>query len=207
MRDLIVTHLGTVVESTAKTIAFKIGAEHRDVSLELNRLHADGLVQREKRDGAGNEYWYRSLPQGSVASSASAKPEVTEDPMFAEVQPAREQRSAAGGPIAALADSDADVKHERDELRVENESLRASLAKWRQNCADLEAQIDKLTIVDARFPAVFVTVGRYATPKRHATLEKAQKRASALVKSEKETEVLVLEPVGRVVRGTQWVGA
>jgi hypothetical protein len=50
-----------------------------------------------------------------------------------------------------------------------------------------------------------VTVGRYCKPKRHASLEKAQRRGSALVRSEKESEVLVLEPVGRIVRGTEWM--
>nr|ABY40551.1 hypothetical protein 4.2 [Burkholderia phage Bups phi1] len=53
----------------------------------------------------------------------------------------------------------------------------------------LEARIDELTLgpVGARAP-LFVTVGRYCKPRRHASLEKAQRRGSALVRSEKESE-------------------
>jgi hypothetical protein len=53
-------------------------------------------------------------------------------------------------------------------------------------------------------PQVFVTLGRNSAPKRHSTLEKAQRRANVLVRCEKESEVLVLEPIGRVVRGAEW---
>jgi hypothetical protein len=51
---------------------------------------------------------------------------------------------------------------------------------------------------------VYVTVGKYAKPKRHADLPRAQRRAAALVRNEKESEVLVLAPVGRMVRGSEW---
>lgn len=48
-------------------------------------------------------------------------------------------------------------------------------------------------------------IGRNCKPQRHDSLEKAQKRGRALVRGEKESEVLVLEPVGRIVRGTEWM--
>ncbi|WP_254218069.1 hypothetical protein [Burkholderia multivorans] len=58
--------------------------------------------------------------------------------------------------------------------------------------------------VGARAP-LFVTVGRYSKPQRHDSLEKAQKRCRALVRGEKESEVPVREPVGRIVGGTHWM--
>ncbi|WP_260427001.1 hypothetical protein [Burkholderia cenocepacia] len=39
---------------------------------------------------------------------------------------------------------------------------------------------------------------------RHATIEKAQKRGRALVSGNREAEVLVMQPVGRIVRGAEW---
>ncbi|WP_241017603.1 hypothetical protein [Burkholderia sp. Ac-20349] len=90
-------------------------------------------------------------------------------------------------------------------LTAERDAAVAKADTWRANAATLEARIDELTLgpVGARAP-LFVTVGRYCKPKRHTSLEKAQKRGSALVRGEKESEVLVLEPVGRIVRGTEW---
>lgn len=94
---------------------------------------------------------------------------------------------------------------ERDELRAEVESQRTANARLKQNNAELERRIDELTLgpIGSKSP-LFVTVGRYAKPMRHDSLEKAQKRGKALVRGEKESEVLVLEPIGRIVRGTEW---
>ncbi|WP_254599180.1 1-pyrroline-5-carboxylate dehydrogenase [Burkholderia lata] len=91
-------------------------------------------------------------------------------------------------------------------LTAERDSAVAKAETWRANAATLEARIDELTLgpVGARAP-LFVTIGRYCKPKCHASLEKAQKRGSALVRSEKKSEVLVLEPVGRIVKGTEWL--
>ncbi|MDR6381783.1 1-pyrroline-5-carboxylate dehydrogenase [Paraburkholderia caribensis] len=93
-----------------------------------------------------------------------------------------------------------------EELAIERDSLQSANVKLKANNAELERKIDDLTLVDAEFKPnqVFVTIGRYAKPRRHKTLDKAQRRASALVRAEKESEVLVLEPVGRVVRGSEW---
>ncbi|MEK6319993.1 MAG: 1-pyrroline-5-carboxylate dehydrogenase, partial [Burkholderia gladioli] len=69
----------------------------------------------------------------------------------------------------------------------------------------LEARIDELTLGPPGAAApLFVTIGRDAPPKRHSSLEKAQRRGAALIRAYKETEVLVLEPVGRIVRGSEW---
>jgi hypothetical protein len=226
---------------------------HLDVAKELNRLHADGVIEREKRKGGGNEYvyWLARLPAqtnvaqscgvsetpeiehiagvvpGSGASSAASKPEP--EPIQTEAEKAfaklaaqtRELMEIFGLPgtmtealdtarsmveIAKATASERDALRLRcDELDVENESNKRSLVKWRQNCADLEARIDELTLgpIGSKSP-LFVTIGRSAKPQRHDSLEKAQKRGQRLVRGEKESEVLVLEPVGRIVRGTEW---
>ena len=101
--------------------------------------------------------------------------------------------------IAALR---ADVER----LTAERDAAQLKADTWRTNAATLEARIDELTLgpVGARAP-LFVTVGRNCKPQRHESIEKAQRRGRALVRSEKESEVLVLEPVGRIVRGTEWM--
>ncbi len=61
MRADIEKYLGTVHQSTARDIAQRIGLDPVDVVKELNRMLGDGLVEREKRQGAGNEfYWWLS---------------------------------------------------------------------------------------------------------------------------------------------------
>jgi hypothetical protein len=59
-------------------------------------------------------------------------------------------------------------------------------------------------VADVELPKVYVTVGKYVKPKRHADLPRAQRRAATLVRTEKESEVLVCAPVGRMVRGSEW---
>ena len=77
-------------------------------------------------------------------------------------------------------------------------------ARLRANNADLEKRIDALSGDVRPLGSVFVTIGREAKPMRHATIEKAQKRGRALVSGNREAEVLVLQPVGRIVRGAEW---
>ncbi len=249
MRADIETHLEAADEATAKRISERIGLPHLEVAKELNRMHADGVIEREKRKGGGNEYVYwlarrnppvstkpesaqevtaaPTIPTGAGASSAASKLEPEPMPTEAEMAfsklaaQTRELIEIFGLPptmtealdaaramveIAKATASDRDALRLRcDELDVENESNKRSLAKWRQNCAELEARIDELTLgpVGSKSP-MFVTVGRHAKPQRHDSLEKAQKRGQRLVRGEKESEVLVLEPIGRVVRGTEW---
>lgn len=221
MREYIEKYLRTVVHSTAKTIAERIGIDPVEVARELNRMLNDGLVEREKKQGAGNEYyyWLSRADRSTETSGEPAAVEVKTEPTPASsIDPV--EHEFMGRHIAALqnqivdlnARRDADaaerlqIETERDELKVENESLKQAIAKLRENNAALELRIDDLTIVDAEFKPnqLFVTVGRYSKPMRHETLEKAQKRGNALVRTEKESEVLVCEPVGRVVRGSEW---
>jgi predicted ArsR family transcriptional regulator len=221
MREDIIKYLGSVMQSTAKTISLKVGIDQLEVARELNHMLNDGIVEREKKEGGGNEYHYwlsRADSAPAVSSPIVETAPQTEAASTSDL--AAEAREAIGRQVSVLqnqiidlnAQRDADaaerlqIETERDELTVENDSLKATVAKLRENNAALELQIDKLTIVDAEFKPneVYVTVGRYAKPKRHKTFEKAQRRAAQLVRSEKESEVLVCEPVGRVVRGSEW---
>lgn len=223
MREYIEKYLRTVAHSTAKTISDRIGIEQLEVARELNHMLNDGLVEREKKQGAGNEYYYW-LSRADRAPEASAQPaavEVKTEPANApavdahEVEFMNRQITALQNHVADLTsrrEADAaerlKIETERDELVVENDAMRQANAKLRENNAALERRIDELTIVDAEFKPnqLFVTVGRYSKPMRHDSLEKAQKRGNSLVRTEKESEVLVCEPVGRVVRGSEWRG-
>jgi DNA-binding Lrp family transcriptional regulator len=222
MRDDILKYLRTVSSSTAKTISDRIGAERLDVARELNALHADGIVEREKRNGNEYAYWLTLVDGEPAPTPAAATVSLVAD---VGVQP-DDRTAVLEHQLAGLSNELASVKSElsaaqlarsaaetardllkaaNDELQAEKESLTATVGKLRENTAALERRIDDLTLgpVGAKSP-LFVTVGRYAKPKRHTSIEKAQRRAAALVRGEKESEVLVLEPVGRVVRGSEW---
>ncbi|MGA7781142.1 MAG: 1-pyrroline-5-carboxylate dehydrogenase [Paraburkholderia sp.] len=233
MRADIEKYLGTVQQSTAKTIASRVGLPQLDVTRELNAMIKDGTLEREMSKGE-YAYWLSRGEAPKPAPAASTvecnpvpvlslppvvKQEATEpvaEPSFSTdvVEKMRELLSVLGLPPTLARAIDAarqmvevgrKTATERDELRVENESLKTLAARLKVNNAILEKRIDELTLgpVGAKSP-LFVTVGRYAAPKRHASLDKAQKRAALLVRTEKESEVLVLEPVGRVVRGSEW---
>ncbi|CAB3730459.1 hypothetical protein [Paraburkholderia rhynchosiae] len=238
MRAEIEKYLGTVMQSTAKTIADRVGADRLLVSRELNAMVSCGILER-KLEGVGGRhseyiYWltrkdaqpvskedHKESPKslleavvtaGNNASPKVAKPEVTD----AELGTVEEALDLALQLQAVI--------RERDDLRVQHgavvdsfevyrtaavveiDGLKEVITKLRANNAALERRIDELTLVDAEFvpSQVFVTLGRTAAPKRHRTLEKAQRRAQLLVRTDKESEVLVLEPVGRVVRGAEW---
>lgn len=194
MTEEIETFLGTVAEATAKAVATGIGIPHFDVVKAINKMHATGLVEREKRAGGGNEYVYwlaRGAAPPAIAPSLAA--------------------AIASLPSSAVAvDATpriiADLRAEVERLTAERDAAQLKADTWRANAATLETRIDELTLgpVGARAP-LFVTVGRNCKPQRHESLEKAQRRGRALVRSEKESEVLVLEPVGRIVRGTEWM--
>ncbi|ACR29178.1 MULTISPECIES: hypothetical protein [Burkholderia] len=220
MRDEIVKYLGTVMDSTAKTIAARIAQPHFDVAKELNKMHADGVVERQKRTGGGNEYlyWLAGTPRATGPSPAelAAKNSVPFPPAApaAAIPIAGEQPPADPVVVQELL---AELEAERStsaRLRQEAEtaltSLQAAIAtveRLKQNNAQLERKIDDLTLgpPGSKGP-VFFTVGRNCDSKRHTSIEKARKRANALVRSERETEVHVCAPVGRVVRGVEWVG-
>lgn len=223
MREDIEKYLGTVMESTAKTLSHKLGLPQLDVSRELNGMVKDGTLEREMKKGE-YAYW---LSRGNVKavspadvksdvapSAPVAGPEVFNPPEFREVDESMAVLCALLNIDLETTEAPLKAAIDRVQLRDEaharlleaNTHLRETIAKLRANNAELERKIDELTIVDAEFvpSQVFVTMGRTAAPKRHRTLEKAQRRAHLLVRSEKESEVLVLEPVGRVVRGAEW---
>ncbi len=205
MREDIEKYLAETSEATAKAVATGTGLPQLDVTKELNRMLGEAIVEREKRASCGNEYVYwlaraaqPATPAGDVPPAAVAPQLVSVGLVDDSVDPNARVIDAA----RIIADLRADVVR----LTAERDAAQLKADTWRANAAALEARIDELTLgpVGARAP-LFVTVGRYCKPRRHASLEKAQRRGSALVRSEKESEVLVLEPVGRIVRGTQWM--
>ncbi|MBU9618118.1 1-pyrroline-5-carboxylate dehydrogenase [Burkholderia multivorans] len=199
MRQDIERYLTDTPEATAKAVATGTGLPQLDVTKELNRMLGDGLVEREKRTGGGNEYVYWLARAAQTAASAAAAPALVSVGLVERSQ----------DPNARVIDVErivADLRAEVESLTAERDAALQKADTWRANAAALEARIDELTLgpVGARAP-LFVTVGRNCKPQRHDSLEKAQKRGRALVRSEKESEVLVLEPVGRIVRGTEWM--
>jgi DNA-binding Lrp family transcriptional regulator len=244
VRAEIEKYLDAAKEASAKRIAERIGMPHLDVAKELNRMHADGVIEREKRKGAGNEYLYWLARGDAVKTSTTpvvpesvdlAAPSVIAPSDLASSGATLEVALVKRDPEQALSKLATDLRElleifglpptmieakaaartmlqiakatsiERDELRAELESQRSANARLKTNNAVLEQRIDELTLgpVGSKSP-LFVTVGRYAKAQRHDSLEKAQKRGQRLVRGEKESEVLVLEPVGRIVRGTEW---
>nr|WP_239149918.1 helix-turn-helix domain-containing protein [Burkholderia pseudomallei] len=203
VREDIEKYLAATSEATAKAVATGTGLPQLDVTKELNRMLGDGLVEREKRAGGGNEYVYW------LAGAAKPVPPASDTPPAAAALVSVGLVENSLDPNARVIDVAriiADLRADVERLTAERDAAQLRADTWRANAAALEARIDELTLgpVGARAP-LFVTVGRYCKPRRHASLEKAQRRGSALVRSEKESEVLVLEPVGRIVRGTQWM--
>ncbi|CAM2167898.1 1-pyrroline-5-carboxylate dehydrogenase [Burkholderia latens] len=204
MRSDIETYLGTVVDSTAKKISTNVGLDQLSVAKELNRMHADGVVEREKRNGNEYAYW---LTRGekvapAVAGNVPTALVIVERSVDPNCKMIKQMDVAEGSDKTAFVYTvEAPVL---EALRAEIESLKEMNERLKANNADLERRIDSLS-GDVRLPgSMFVTMGRAAKPMRHATIEKAQRRASALIRSERESEVLVLEPIGRMVRGSEW---
>ncbi|MDN7494879.1 1-pyrroline-5-carboxylate dehydrogenase [Burkholderia gladioli] len=226
MIEQIEKHLASEAEATAKGIAAALGLPHVEVSKALHKMVSTGTIEREKRAGGGNDYVYwlaRGAPAvppstgivGRAASVALAD-EAHADPgtRIVDLPPAANfpcvVRPVVADDEAApeLVDTDARIAHlaaDVARLIVERDEALAVAQRWRANCASLEERINELTIGPPGAAApLFVTIGRDAPPKRHSSLEKAQRRGAALIRADKETEVLVLEPVGRIVRGSEW---
>ncbi|MBR8234648.1 1-pyrroline-5-carboxylate dehydrogenase [Burkholderia sp. AU42008] len=247
MRDLIEKYLSSVVNSTAKKISLNIGMPQLDVAHALNKMHADGLVEREKRPGGGNEYTYwlsaaEAQPAahgtsdstiGGAADVPTAEPVGKSQPVSIPTLAPGEQivEDVADSAMAALSErvrtlleildlpptmtlaieaarERAAAAKDRDEEHValvaELSSLKDLNALIKANNAHLEQRIDALSGDVRPLGSMFVTIGRDAKPMRHATIEKAQKRGRSLVSGNRETEVLVLQPIGRIVRGAEW---
>ncbi|MCL4631571.1 1-pyrroline-5-carboxylate dehydrogenase [Burkholderia sp.] len=208
MREDIEKYLAATSEATAKAVAIGTGLPHLDVTKELNRMLGEAIVEREKRAGGGNEYVYWLARAAEPATPAAPTSDTTPDdaaPALVSVGLVDDSVDPNAS-VIDVARIIADLRAEVERLTAERDAAQQRADTWRANTKALEARIDELTLgpVGARAP-LFVTVGRYCKPRRHASLEKAQRRGSALVRSEKESEVLVLEPVGRIVRGTQWL--
>ncbi|MCA8411577.1 1-pyrroline-5-carboxylate dehydrogenase [Burkholderia multivorans] len=205
MREEIERYLAETSEATAKAVATGTGLPQLDVTKELNRMLGDGLVEREKRAGGGNEYVYWLARAAKPAPPASDMPPAATVPYLVSIGLVEESLDP-NARVIDEAEIVASLRAEVERLTAERDAALQKADTWRANSAALEARIDELTLgpVGARAP-LFVTVGRYSKPQRHDSLEKAQKRGRALVRGEKESEVLVLEPVGRIVRGTEWM--
>lgn len=132
MRDEIAKYLGTVAHSTARTIADKIGSDRLDVARELNSMHGDAIVEREKRQGS-NEYLYW-LSQGDAVAKLE---EVIGAPTMGHV---------SGDPVTPLvAEAKPEVSSgkldaELTALRAEVFDLKASNANRQNKIRDLEAR-------------------------------------------------------------------
>ncbi|WP_186101841.1 1-pyrroline-5-carboxylate dehydrogenase [Burkholderia gladioli] len=221
MIEQIEKHLASEAEATAKGIAAALGLPHVEVSKALHKMVSTGTIEREKRAGGGNEYVYwlargapPALPVAASAANASeplpgeaAAIDVLGDP---DARPAPVNFPCWVAPVVADDVVDAEIRMSDlfDTIKTLTGERDAALQKaedWRATAAKLEARIDELTLGPPGAAApLFVTIGRNAPPKRHSSLEKAQRRGAALIRADKETEVLVLEPVGRIVRGSEW---
>ncbi|WP_230204661.1 1-pyrroline-5-carboxylate dehydrogenase [Burkholderia cenocepacia] len=186
-------------------MAIGTGLPQLDVTKELNRMLGDGLVEREKRAGGGNEYVYWLARAVKAPPPPGETPPAAAAPALVSVGLVEKSLDPNAG-VIDVARVIADLRADVERLAAERDAAQQKADTWRANAAALEARIDELTLgpVGTRAP-LFVTVGRNCKPQRHESLEKAQRRGNALVRSEKESEVLVLEPVGRIVRGTQWM--
>ncbi|MBU9340664.1 1-pyrroline-5-carboxylate dehydrogenase [Burkholderia multivorans] len=205
MREEIERYLAETSEATAKAVATGTGLPQLDVTKELNRMLGDGLVEREKRAGGGNEYVYWLARAAMTGPTGSDTPRAVTVPDLVSIGLV-DKSLDPNARVVDEAEIVASLRAEVERLTAERDAALQKADRWRVNSAALEARIDELTLgpVGARAP-LFVTVGRYSKPQRHDSLEKAQKRGRALVRGEKESEVLVLEPVGRIVRGTEWM--
>lgn len=133
MRDEIVKYLGTVAHSSAKTISERVCLDRFEVAKELNAMHGDGLVEREKRGGGGNEYVYwltHADDMTRLEAALDTLPPVENDPPpmppVAAAIPEEPKLSAA----------------EKDRARLEAEifDLRASNANRQEKIRVLETQ-------------------------------------------------------------------
>lgn len=205
MREDIEKYLAATSEATAKAVATGTGLPHLDVTKELNRMLGEALVEREKRAGGGNEYVYWLAAAARSAVLAGDTPQPGAAPTLVSVGVV-DRSLIPDNKVLNDWQTIESLRADNKRLTAERDAAQLKADTWRMNAAALEARIDELTLgpVGARAP-LFVTVGRNCKPQRHDSLEKAQKRGRALVRSEQESEVLVLEPVGRIVRGTQWM--
>ncbi|WP_321933436.1 1-pyrroline-5-carboxylate dehydrogenase [Burkholderia cenocepacia] len=163
MREDIETYLAATSEATAKAVATGTGLPQLDVTKELNRMLGDGLVEREKRAGGGNEYVYwlaravQAPPPGDAPLAAAA-------PALVSVGLVEKSLDPNVG-VIDVAQIIADLRADVERITAERDAAQLKADTWRANAAALEARIDELTLgpVGARAP-LFVTIGRKCKP-------------------------------------------
>ena len=200
MTEDIETFLGTVSEATAKTIAAGIGLPHG--RREGDQQDVRGRQGRtRKRAGGGSEYVYWLARGAAPVPPADAAPPPAAAPSLAEA-------IASLPPSAVAADTTrviAELRAEVERLTAERDAAQLKADTWRANAATLEARIDgsrsarsaPARPVRHRRPQLQAAAPRIA---REGPAPRPRARAQR-----KESEVLVLEPVGRIVRGTEWM--
>lgn len=174
MRDDIVKYLGTVLNSTAKTIADRIGVDRLEVSKELNHMHSEAIVEREKRAGGGNEYVYwlsrndsgvgmhpETLPTAQY--NPPATPSVVPEKTDIDVEEAlRNEVGELMGAASQLSAKLSAAEEERDRLQAEVLDLKISgsnrqdkIRVLEARCANLEATIkDNASSLAERYNAL-----------------------------------------------------
>lgn len=85
MREDIEKYLAATSEATAKAVATGTGLPQLDVTKELNRMLGDGLVEREKRAGGGNEYVYWLARAVQAAAPCAGTPPTAAAPALVSV--------------------------------------------------------------------------------------------------------------------------
>ncbi|WP_213308273.1 hypothetical protein [Paraburkholderia sacchari] len=160
MRDEIVKYLGTVAHSTAKTLSDRIGVDRLEIARELNAMHAEAIVEREKRGGGGNEYVYWLSRKDDVAMLEAAVGAPTlpavrnEPPPMPSVVPAKadidateqELRKQVGelmGTASTLTAKLTEAEVERDDLKAKVYDLTRTAANRQDKIAALEQKVEQ----------------------------------------------------------------
>jgi hypothetical protein len=132
-------YLGTVAQSTAKTISQKLGMHQRDVSLELNGMVNDGLLEREMRKGE-YVYWLsraEARPAETVPSGVSMHPSTAS---VAEVAVPKGQE-----PVARTVTATSDLAPQLQALTRERDDLKGQVADLEDKASVLQLKLDRET--------------------------------------------------------------
>jgi hypothetical protein len=193
--DITITNSGT---GTGATVVL--------VEPDISSGHSAKVAEPEAFDPP--EFREVDRPLSELYAMIGVDPSITNIPVWHAIEMVRGLKAIGDAGLesrAKLEDQITSLQSQLVDARNDLEPLQAANAKLRENTAALERSIDDLTgVADVELPKVYVTVGKYVKPKRHADLPRAQRRAATLVRTEKESEVLVCAPVGRMVRGSEW---
>ncbi|MFD1558307.1 hypothetical protein ACFSHT_22200 [Paraburkholderia silviterrae] len=147
MRADIEKYLATVQHSTSKTIADRIGIERGEVCAELNRMHSEGVIERGKKPGGGNEYLYWLMRNDDVERLEAAIGAPTMPAVQSEAS--QDPQVEMEKPEAAQDELDrvlriAELEKERDDLRTKIFDLTRSGANRQDKIGSLEAKVETL---------------------------------------------------------------